>query len=160
MLLLFFAFVWPRFARVFYDLLTNEIFRSINVLYRDLKPRNLMMSNDGHVCLTDFGLCKQLLKSNNWLTTGKAGTMGYRAPEVLNNGTYGISCDFFGLGVTIYRLMTGRTPFGKQGNDFDRPLKYYHLSPVAQDLIGALLLVDVGKRLGCAHSGSERGYRG
>lgn len=64
---------------------------SNNIIYRDLKPENVVIDKDGHIKLIDFGFAKRLSSKNNHRTNTNCGTMGYTAPEVLIASSLGYS---------------------------------------------------------------------
>ncbi|WKY01168.1 hypothetical protein Q1695_015291 [Nippostrongylus brasiliensis] len=80
---------------------------SKSVVYRDLKPENLLLSKEGHVKLTDFGLAK-VLKGKTYTICG---TAEYIAPEVFLRKGYGVDVDWWSLGVLIFELLNGSPPF-------------------------------------------------
>jgi CRP-like cAMP-binding protein len=84
-----------------------EHLHSKKVIYRDLKPENVMLSNSGHVKLTDFGLAK--VSPGKTFTT--CGTPEYFAPEVIWATGYTNAADWWCYGVFIFELMAGKTPF-------------------------------------------------
>merc|ERR1712087_685912 len=77
-----------------------------NIIYRDLKPENLMISDNGYVKLVDFGFAK---KRNNTCTL--CGTPQYLAPEVIRNYSHGFAVDWWTLGVLLYEMIFGYPPF-------------------------------------------------
>ena len=80
-----------------------------NIIYRDIKPDNVMIDYDGHVKLIDFGFAKRLSERSNYRTKTNCGTIGYTAPEILmslSNG-YGMSVDIWSLGIMIAELLSG-----------------------------------------------------
>ena len=84
------------------------------ILHRDLKPANVLLAADGSAVLTDFGLAKDLCTSREALTrTGELlGTPAFMAPEqALAEGAIDVRTDVYGLGATIYAMLTGRPPF-------------------------------------------------
>lgn len=104
--------------------LALECLHSCNIVYRDLKPHNILMRPDGHVCLTDFGLCKINPPKGNGINDlrGRIGTKGYQAPEILRGLGHSFPVDFFALGVTIFRLATDSRLFPKNKTTFPYPI--------------------------------------
>jgi eukaryotic-like serine/threonine-protein kinase len=84
-----------------------------SVVHRDLKPSNLMITVDGKLKLTDFGIAKDLERTTQLTTPGRTlGTAAYMAPEQIR-GTPAVShkTDLYALGVLMYQMLTGKTPF-------------------------------------------------
>ncbi|XP_065199155.1 G protein-coupled receptor kinase 6-like isoform X1 [Sycon ciliatum] len=81
------------------------------VIYRDMKPENILLDDQGHVRISDFGLAEVLSPSKK--SHGRVGTVGYMAPEVVKNEDYTFSADWWGLGAVIYEMMAGQGPFRK-----------------------------------------------
>lgn len=125
-----------------------------NVVYRDLKLENLMLDKDGHVKITDFGLCKEGIKDGATMKTF-CGTPEYLAPEVLEDSDYGRAVDWWGLGVVMYEMLCGRLPFYNQDHErlFElilmEDIRFPRtLSPEAKSLLAGLLKKDPKQRLG------------
>ncbi|KAG9283175.1 RAC-alpha serine/threonine-protein kinase [Astyanax mexicanus] len=125
-----------------------------NVVYRDLKLENLMLDKDGHIKITDFGLCKEGITEGATMKTF-CGTPEYLAPEVLEDNDYGRAVDWWGLGVVMYEMMCGRLPFYSQDHEklFElilmEEIRFPRtLSPEAKDLLAGLLQKDPKQRLG------------
>ncbi|KAM4633364.1 RAC-alpha serine/threonine-protein kinase-like [Polymixia lowei] len=125
-----------------------------NVVYRDLKLENLMLDKDGHIKITDFGLCKEGIKDEATMKTF-CGTPEYLAPEVLEDSDYGRAVDWWGLGVVMYEMMCGRLPFYSPDHDrlfelilMDEIRFPRTLGPDARTLLSGLLRKDPKHRLG------------
>ncbi|EDO47578.1 predicted protein [Nematostella vectensis] len=82
---------------------------SQRIVYRDLKPENLLLDDYGHVRISDLGLAVQI--RNGETIRGRVGTIGYMAPEVVKNERYTFSPDWWGLGCLIYEMIQGKSPF-------------------------------------------------
>uniref|UniRef100_A0A3P8XGA0 non-specific serine/threonine protein kinase n=1 Tax=Esox lucius TaxID=8010 RepID=A0A3P8XGA0_ESOLU len=125
-----------------------------NVVYRDLKLENLMLDKDGHIKITDFGLCKEGIKDGATMKTF-CGTPEYLAPEVLEDNDYGRAVDWWGLGVVMYEMMCGRLPFYNQDHEklFElilmEEIRFPRtLGPEGKSLLSGLLKKDPKQRLG------------
>lgn len=82
-------------------ILAIEYLHTKNILYRDLKPENVLVSSDGHLKLADFGLSKQV-EGEIYDSKSPVGSYAYLAPEVLLEVPYGKSIDWYQVGVTLY----------------------------------------------------------
>ncbi|CDS03338.1 hypothetical protein LRAMOSA00740 [Lichtheimia ramosa] len=126
------------------------------VVYRDLKPENILLDAQGHVALTDFGLCKELKRDNDTTMTF-CGTSEYLAPEMVRQEPYTQAIDWWSLGILLYELLTGGPPFHSVHLDIlyrricNAPLKFPShptVSSEAKDLITRLLDRNPDTRLG------------
>ena len=91
-----------------------EHMHSRGVVYRDLKPANILLAENGHVRISDLGLACDFLHKRPHASVG---THGYMAPEVLQRGVaYDSSADWFSLGCMIYKLLRGHSPFRPHRN--------------------------------------------
>ncbi|NXC77373.1 GRK5 kinase, partial [Anhinga anhinga] len=79
------------------------------IVYRDLKPENILLDDDGHIRISDLGLAIKIPEGET--IRGRVGTVGYMAPEVINNERYTFSPDWWGLGCLVYEMIEGQSPF-------------------------------------------------
>jgi serine/threonine protein kinase len=94
-------------------LLAIETLHSHDVVYRDLKPENVLLNAQGHVKLTDFGLSKEGVSGagSEEGTSTFCGTPEYLAPEILENKGHGKAVDWWSLGTLMYEMLVGLPPF-------------------------------------------------
>ncbi|CAI2370208.1 unnamed protein product [Moneuplotes crassus] len=127
-----------------------------NILYRDLKPMNILIDQDFGVKLTDFGLSKRKSSTANpEMTNSICGTVQYLAPEVALGNDYSFAIDWWSFGVILYEMISGKLPFDSNErsivvkNILCKSIKYGKcFSPNAKDLVSKLLVRDPDKRLG------------
>ncbi|XP_072521432.1 serine/threonine-protein kinase N2 isoform X2 [Salminus brasiliensis] len=135
-------------------LLGLEFLHQNKIVYRDLKLDNLLMDADGFVRIADFGLCKEGMGYGDRTSTF-CGTPEFLAPEVLTDSTYTRAVDWWGLGVLIYEMLVGESPFPGDDEEevFDSivndEVRYPRfLSPESVSIIQKLLQKNPEKRLG------------
>ncbi|KAI9257832.1 camp-dependent protein kinase 2 [Helicostylum pulchrum] len=139
-------------------ILAIEYMHSKNVIYRDLKPENLLLDSQGHIKITDFGFAKHVPD----ITWTLCGTPDYLAPEIIQSKGYGRAVDWWSLGVLVFEMLAGFPPFYD-----DDHLKLYekilagrvkypqYFIPNSKDLLKRLLTSDLTKRYGNLKDGSE-----
>ena len=79
------------------------------ITHRDIKPQNIMISTDGKVKVTDFGIAKAI--SSNTISSDAMGSVHYASPEQTRNGFIDGRSDIYSLGIVMYEMVTGRVPF-------------------------------------------------
>jgi len=135
-------------------LLGLEYLHKNEIIYRDLKPENLLLDGSGHILVTDFGLAKYL---NHEKTRSFVGTPEYVAPEVLLGELYDLAVDWWSLGVLIFEMIAGDPPFTSSNDGYQelfQAIKHDNVefpkkgfSEEAKDLISKLLQKDPTQRL-------------
>jgi len=138
--------------------LVLEYLHSNNIVFRDLKPENLLLCADGYIKLADFGFSKRVQGRTYTL----CGTPDYLAPEIVLARGYGISVDWWALGVLLFEMNAGYPPFYS-----NQPIRTYemivdgkvtyptNMTSEIRDLLRNLLQVDVTRRYGCMKNGAS-----
>uniref|UniRef100_A0A8D0C9I0 Serine/threonine-protein kinase Sgk1 n=1 Tax=Scleropages formosus TaxID=113540 RepID=A0A8D0C9I0_SCLFO len=149
------VFLEPR-ARFYIAEMASALgyLHSLHIIYRDLKPENILLDSEGHIVLTDFGLCKEGLAPNGTTSTF-CGTPEYLAPEVLQKQPYDHTVDWWCMGSVLYEMLYGLPPFYSRNtaemynNILHKPLVLKpNVSNAGRALLEGLLQKDRTQRLG------------
>jgi len=145
----------------FYSASVVTIFAHLHkedIIYRDLKPENLLLDHQGYLKITDFGFAKKVL----FKTYTLCGTPEYIAPEVLLNKGHGKGVDWWTLGILVFEMLNGHPPFLDEdpmgiyqqilGGKITFP-RFFERN--AKGLIKKLLVADLTKRYGCLKKGAR-----
>ncbi|XP_048474406.1 G protein-coupled receptor kinase 5-like isoform X1 [Rhincodon typus] len=134
------------------------------IVYRDLKPENILLDDDGHIRLSDLGLAVMIPEGET--VSGRVGTVGYMAPEVISDKEYTVSPDWWGLGCLIYEMTAGQSPFRarKERAKWEEvemrvreQVEEYSdkFTEDTKDICQLLLAKDPKRRLGCRAAGAN-----
>ncbi|CAM9125799.1 unnamed protein product, partial [Ectocarpus fasciculatus] len=142
--------------------LALEYIHKKGIIYRDLKPENVLLDNDGNVRLTDFGLSKEGVSDHSSGANSFCGTPEYIAPEVLLRQGHGRAVDWWSLGALLFEMICGLPPFYSKNREtmFQKIMTAEltfpsFMSDRAKDLLTRLLIRDPKLRLGSGPGDAE-----
>nr|XP_023919083.1 serine/threonine-protein kinase WAG1-like [Quercus suber] len=164
-------------------LIALEYLHALGIVYRDLKPENVLLREDGHVMLSDFDLCFRahvaptfdesefVAEPTTAFSKSCVGTHEYLAPELVSGYGHGNGVDWWAFGIFIYELLYGTTPFKGRSKEStlrniassNKEVRFFHVGEreseegmeEARDLIERLLVKDPRRRLGCTKGATE-----
>lgn len=153
-----------RFSKEFTKFYTGQIVLVLQylhakmIVYRDLKPENLLIGSGGYLKITDFGFAK-VVEDQTWTLCG---TPEYLAPEIIQSKGHGIGVDWWANGILMFEMLCGYPPFYDE-NPFGIYQKILvgkiefpkHVDEYAKDIIKRLLIPDKTQRLGCLLHGAD-----
>lgn len=134
----------------------------LGIMHRDLKPENCLITTDGHLKITDFGLAKGNVHDEDERSNSFIGTMEYMAPEIVDGKGHTKSVDWWSTGILLFEMLCGVPPFkAKSRNALQtqilnaKPKFPKFMGTDAQNLLKGLLTKDPMKRLGSGPGGSD-----
>lgn len=156
---------FPEPVAAFYAAIVVSVFEFLHdrqIVYRDLRPENLLFDANGYLKLIDFGFAKEV-QTKTWTLCG---TPEYLAPEIILNKGHDVGCDWWALGIFVYEMLVGAPPFS---DDFDPMVIYAQalkgvvseptgtrpLAKDARNLVDRLLVREPTQRLGCMKLGTD-----
>lgn len=158
-----------------YEQLRNSIIPCLNeglkalhdakIIHKDLKPSNIMVTDDQQsVAIIDFGISSVTEAGNTVIVTQTGMTPEYSAPETFK-GLYSTNSDYYALGITLYELFYGKTPYGNMpADDIEKYIAIQRIPfpktmpPELQELIGALTYYDISNRRDKSNPNRRWGY--
>ncbi|OMJ85471.1 hypothetical protein SteCoe_13232 [Stentor coeruleus] len=124
------------------------------IIHRDIKPENILLDKEGRIKLTDFGWSNYYSTENPTMRFTMCGTLEYLPPEIASEAGHNTGADIWCLGILLFEMLTGSTPFVSKGRDQlltnitqAKPRFPHSMSPLARDLISKMLEKDPGKRI-------------
>lgn len=122
------------------------------VIHRDIKPQNILLTDDGGVKVTDFGIARATSAATITQTGTVLGSVQYLSPEQASGAEVGTAADIYGLGVVLYEMVTGRLPFDGDSavaiaikHIHEEPVPPQQLAPSVPDRVNGIILRALAK---------------
>ncbi|HLE78397.1 MAG TPA: protein kinase [bacterium] len=122
------------------------------VIHRDIKPQNILLTDDGGVKVTDFGIARATSAATITQTGTVLGSVQYLSPEQASGAEVGTAADIYGLGVVLYEMVTGRLPFDGDSavaiaikHIHEEPVPPQQLAPSVPDRVNGIILKALAK---------------
>ena len=136
----------------------EHLHREHGIIYRDLKPENVLLGLDGHAVLADFGTAKRMFGSSSFggstsiSARSQVGTPEYMAPEVLRGASYTFAVDWWAIGVLLYEMLVGELPWGTSADRFAQ-----HDASIGHSCAGSMSSSGGVRSPSCSNSGAVEG---
>lgn len=124
------------------------------IIHRDIKPENILLDKEGRIKLTDFGWSNYYSTENPTLRFTMCGTLEYLPPEIASETGHNTGADIWCLGILLFEMLTGSTPFASKGRDQmltnitqAKPKFPHSMAPLSRDLISKMIEKDPQKRI-------------
>lgn len=128
-----------------------------HIIHRDIKPQNIIISKDGKVKVTDFGIAKAA--TSNTITSNVMGSVHYTSPEQARGGYSDEKSDIYSLGITLFEMLTGRVPFNGETTVAIAIKHIQEEMPSPKEYVPEIPASVEGIVLKCCHKSPDRRYQ-